>query len=562
VQCNVAGRHDWSSVLLVLAAHASVGIAASTSTPRPSVQQIEAIYADAVDDAGVITTIDSGLFDTYRGRDLDWWKQRYSRQRRELAEHAARISTRRLSPDDARALRIMRGSLASTLPENPLFAASTLPAPTGHCGETSRTDIGAAALRDDMYACFDSLGNHLLFEGKVVSRDSAITLLGQIEEPARRKALFLAFAPLWEAVNGKDEPGSPYRRMIRTAAADAAAHGSGIEAAGRDLGLMPAQIEEWLTRILETWREVTPDSPVEPWDYRYVAGEGDRELTAAISAASLLPVTKRYFHDLGADLDGLGIIYDLESRAGKAPVTYANYVTMGRVVNGHWRPTLARVSASYSDSGLYVLNMLTHESGHTVHYAAIRNRPAFMDIGDDLFCESFADVTSWNVYDPAWQQKYLGHSVTERGGLRSQYTMVTLEVAWSLFELRMLHNPDADPNLVWTEITSRYFHVVPHPEYSWWVQRGQLVTTPGFMANYGLGAVVTADIRQRIRSSIGPFNTGNDRWYPWVSRNLLRSGLQFDTSVILRKFLGRPVSLEPLLTDIRRIPATAPISPR
>jgi hypothetical protein len=74
--------------------------------------------------------------------------------------------------------------------------------------------------------------------------------------------------------------------------------------------------------------------------------------------------------------------------------------------------------------------------------------------------------------------------------------------------------------------------------------------------------VVTADIRQRIRSSIGPFNTGNDRWYPWVSRNLLRSGLQFDTSVILRKFLGRPVSLEPLLTDIRRIPATAPISPR
>jgi hypothetical protein len=278
-------------------------------------------------------------------------------------------------------------------------------------------------------------------------------------------------------------------------------------------------------------------------------------LAAASASASLLPVTKRYFHDLGADLDGLGIIYDLETRAGKAPVTYANFVTMGRAVNGKWRPTVARVSANYSDSGLYVLNMLTHESGHTIHYAAIHNRPAFMDIGDDLFCESFADVTSWNVYDPAWQKKYLGHAVSERAGLRSQYTMVTLEVAWSLFELRMLRNPQADPNLVWTEITSRYFHVIPHPEYSWWAQRGQLVTTPGFMANYGLGAVVTADIRHRISASIGPFNTGNPRWYAWVSRNLLRSGLQFDTSAVLQKFLGHPVSLEPLLSDIRRIPA-------
>lgn len=520
-------------------------------------QQIEALYADVVDDAGVVTTIDSGLLKTYQGKDLDWWTQRYGQQRRALVAKVTRVSAQALSPDDSRAVRIMRSSFESTLPEDPLLAASTLPAPTGHCSEASRTDISATALRDDMYACFDLLGNRLLFEGKLVSRDSAITLLSQIDESQRRKALFLAFSPLWEAINGKDEPDSPYRRMIKTAAAEAAVHGSGIDAAGRDLGLDSAQVEEWLERILETWRTVTPDTPVEPWDYRYLAGDADRSLAATITTASMLPVTKRYYHDLGADLDGLGVIYDLESRAGKAPVTYANFVTMGRTVNGKWRPTVARVSANYSDSGLYVLNMLTHESGHTIHYVAIHNRPAFMDIGDDLFCESFADVTSWNVYDSAWQQKYLGHAVSEQAGLRSQYTMVTLEVAWSLFELRMLRNPEADPNLVWTEITSRYLHVIPHPEYSWWAQRGQLVTTPGFMANYGLGAVVTADLRQHIRNSIGPFNTGNSRWYAWVSRNLLRSGLQFDTSDVLQKFLGRPVSLEPLLNDIRRIPTAA-----
>ena len=50
-------------------------------------------------------------------------------------------------------------------------------------------------------------------------------------------------------------------------------------------------------------------------------------------------------------------------------------------------------------------------------------------------------------------------------------------------------------------ITQRYLHVKPHPELAWWAVRVQLVDKPGYMVNYGLGAVITADIRQRIRSS-------------------------------------------------------------
>lgn len=106
--------------------------------------------------------------------------------------------------------------------------------------------------------------------------------------------------------------------------------------------------------------------------------------------------------------------------------------------------------------------------------------------------------------------------------------------------------PEADPNAVWTEITSRYMHIVPHPEISWWAQRVQLVTKPGFMLNYGLGAVVTADIRAHIRESLGRFDSGNPQWYAWVRAHLLRSGLQFESSQVLRKFFGRRVSLEPL----------------
>ena len=128
-----------------------------------------------------------------------------------------------------------------------------------------------------------------------------------------------------------------------------------------------------------------------------------------------------------------------------------------------------------------------------------------------------------------------------------------LDVAWALFEIRMLHNPAADPSAVWTEITSRYLHVVPHPEYSWWAVRVQLMDSPGYMVNYGLGAVITADIRQRIRQSLGPFETGDPRWYSWISQRLLRVGGEFETAALLRQFLGRAVSPQALIDDMRRL---------
>lgn len=538
------------SVLTCLALKES---AAQRSAMVP-VTRLEETYADAVDAVGVLTTLDSGLFNTYQGKDRAAWEQRYREKRKQVVDGLGTLSSKGMSATDSHVVALMRASLQANLTENPYASTSSLPSSDGKCKDASRKELDSAALRAALYACFDELGNKIAFENRFVTRDSAIALLSRTEDPQSRKALFLAFAPLWEAINGHDEVDSPYRRRIRFAAAEAAAHGSRIDDAARAIGQQSAEVERWLEEILDTWRQTLPDRPVEPWDYRFSGGEADRALATAMPLSSLLPINDRYYRDLGADLKDLGVLYDIEPRPGKAPVTYASYVTMGRLINGAWRPTIARVSASYTESGLYLLNMLVHEDGHAVHYCAIHNRPAFMDIGpDDVFTEAFADVTSWNVYDPAWQHKYLGREVSESAGLRSQYTMVTLEVAWALFEARMLRKPDADPNAVWTDITSYYLHIVPHPELSWWAQRVQLVTEPGYMINYGLGSVITADLRQHIRESIGQFNTGNPRWYRWIAEHLLRFGMERETSELLRNFLGRPVSPEALLDDIRRL---------
>jgi oligoendopeptidase F len=250
------------------------------------------------------------------------------------------------------------------------------------------------------------------------------------------------------------------------------------------------------------------------------------------------------------------VLYDILPRTGKSSVAYTDFLTYGRFVHGSWQKTIARVSASYAEGGLSSVNELVHEDGHAVHISAIRNRAAFVDWPDDFFTEAFADVSSWSVYEPAWQQKYLGAAAPVDVSLRALYGNVMLDVAWSLFELRMLRDPASDPNLVWTDITHKYLHIVPHPEYSWWALRVQLADLPGYMVNYGLGAVLTAELRQKLNKEIGSFNTGNKRWYPFLSEHLLRYGLERPVPELLREFFGRPLSVQALLDQIRRLKST------
>ena len=83
-----------------------------------------------------------------------------------------------------------------------------------------------------------------------------------------------------------------------------------------------------------------------------------------------------------------------------------------------------------------------------------------------------------------------------------------LDVCWALFEIELHRRPDRRPNDVWTEITADGLGIEPHPEWSWWAIRGQLIDCPGYMANYALSAIVAAAVRARIREVRGPWWDG------------------------------------------------------
>ena len=530
---------------------ASAYSAPAEQPPPAQLSRLESAYADFNDAAGAVGLIDSDparyAARGYAGTSRERWVQLYRTRRSQLLRGLKQIKERDLSDSDRRAVSLMREALGDSTPTPASLA------PSGHCADTQRRDLPLRAQQQALYACFVELGNRLPFEGATVTRVDAFGLLGSLSDSERRKALFLAFEPLWHALNGNDEPDSPYRRMIRQAAQRTHGAPSPPVLAERTIDVSPGEPELWLERILDAWREVSGDAVLEPWDYRFQAQSGVRSLDELIPAHDLQPLNQRYYLDLGLDLAGMRVIYDLEPRPGKAPLAYTDFVIRGRQRDGAWQPSIVRVSANYSHGSLSALNELVHENGHVAHMLALRTRPAFMDLGDALFYEALANVPSWSVYEPAWQQKYLGRSASEHDSLRALYAGVILDVAWALFDIRMLRDPATDPNRLWTEITQRYLHIRPHPELSWWAVRVQLVDVPGYMVNYGLGSVITADLRQRIAEQLGPFESGDGRWFAWLSQRLLASGEEHPTPELLREFLGRRVSPEALLGQLRRL---------
>lgn len=523
---------------------------AHDATPAQPLAQAEAHFLDFLDADSAVDIINSGLVTEYEGRDRTAWEAERRAQYDRLTAALKTLDEAALSPADTAALAAIRTTLADHA--NPSAATANDPA-APKCADASRTDLDYARLRAALVGCFRELGNNLAFEGRVIDRGTALQLLHQIEEPERRMLLFDAFNPLWEALNAGNRPDSPWRRMIRMAAEEAAKEGSQIDAAAKAIGVTTADVEGWLVQILEAWRDANPKRMVEPWDYRYRIGKANRALAKALTADQLLPINKRFYADLGADLDALNVLFDLAERKDKSPLAYSDFLKRGRATETGWQRPRARIVGRYPLGGLFSINELVHENGHAVHVSAIHSRPAFMDWPDTIFTEAFADVPSWSVYEKAWQQKYLGTTASQKESLRLLHGLTALDVAWSLFELRMLRDPAQDPNRLWTEITGEYLRILPHPEIPWWAMRVQLASRPGYMVNYGLGAVLTAEIRHKTAEAIGPFDTGNADWYGWLSERLLKHGSERDTRSLMQDFLGRPLSPAAVLAEIRRI---------
>jgi hypothetical protein len=520
---------------------------------RATLAAAESAYAALRDLRDHIDVTQSAGGRAAAGASLAALMLRHDSLRERVAGRLAALDSTALTGEDARALGVMRRALANDL--GPLSATGLPDADSAPRRPDCAYDAGAIAalpngldwLRLRLYACYGWAQSHVVLGADTLDRLSILGMLARTDDPARRRELFLSLQPVWRSINAAGAPASPYRRLIALEA-KARQGGESPEAEqARGAGVPPDSLERWLLAILQTWRDATADSLVEPWDWYYETGRTSRALSPRIPRQRLAPLNAAVYRALGADLQALRVRYDLESREGKTPVAFTTF-------GGRYPSIQPWVFATYRAGGLDNLNELLHETGHAVHLAAIRTRPAFLDWPDsDPFSEALGDFIALDVYEPAWQQRWLGDSVPLADAIRGRYGGIVLDVAWALFERRMLREPGADPNEVWTHLTRDYLRIRPHSELSWWAMRGQLVDAPGYMMNYAAGAILIAAIRARTRELHGPFVTGDSTWYGWLAPRLYRFGLERPSREVIEAFLGGPVTPAALLEDMRRM---------
>lgn len=515
------------------------------STP---IDDLEAAYLAARDAFGHL------LVERTRGHEVAALETTYAGRRRDVDRLLVGI---RPAPDEEALVRAIRGTLSWFDEYEAIDDGGTATADAaGTAGpETEPAEI--AALRRATMTAYGEAGDAIRVGDEVLHRLAAFDRLAIEPDEGRRRQVFEAMAPVWQAVDGDGGPDSPYRRLLRSSAARWAREGSPIERNAAAVGMDPATLVASLEALLGAWREVVGPGTVEPWSHRHRTGSLARRLADAVPLDRLQEINDAHLASLGAAPAGLGIRYDIVPRPGRPIAPFAFTIAdrvPRRLADGTWQPTAPWVFATYTTGGLGNLNELLHESGHAIHYAAIRERPAFFEplVDDGGFVEGIGELVGWDADEPAFLARHLGAEAGLRESRLGRYGPLMLDVCWTLFEIELHRHPDRVPNEVWSEITERGLGIAPHPEWSWWAVRAQLIDAPGYLANYVLAGLVAAALRARIRAIRGDWlaGDGDPGWYGFVSERLLRFGAGRPAGRVLTDLLDGPLTAEPLLADL------------
>ena len=195
----------------------AVGCGGPSAAPEPAPATLaaaESLYLDTRDLRDRIDVLDaSGAGTAPDGTPRPLLVRRYDSLRARLSARMAAVDSTTLAGGDARALGVMRRTLARDLGAAPAPDTTSSATPPD-CGYDPASSTDADSLRARIYACYGWAQAHIPVDGDTVDRLTLLGGIGRSEDPERRRHGFLALAPVWRSMNGDNGPASPYRRLI------------------------------------------------------------------------------------------------------------------------------------------------------------------------------------------------------------------------------------------------------------------------------------------------------------------------------------------------------------
>ena len=295
-------------------------------------------------------------------------------------------------------LETLRGSASIESAETSEAASDAAPVPVG-CGEdpgaVATGDSALARLSAAIYACYGAAARRVVTPTDTADRLTVLGRLGSEPSSEAREALFMSLQPIWKSVTGDGSPRSPYRTMLQLSAAEWRKDGSPVASAARSLGLDPANVDSTLVRILRAWRDHTPATVVEPWDWFYQKGAASRAL-AAINLAALREPQRRFTRTTARTSRPWASAST--SRRARERLPSPSRSLARRPGFGVGASAKRGLGLRHVPRGARQSGRAAARDGHAIHISGVHTRPAFADWPDnDPFTEALGDLLAMDA---------------------------------------------------------------------------------------------------------------------------------------------------------------------
>jgi peptidyl-dipeptidase A len=297
---------------------------------------------------------------------------------------------------------------------------------------------------------------------------------------------------------------------------------------------------------------ISASDPLYPWHYtdRFFQEPPppDRDpLDDLVGSLDVVDVARRYFRDLGHDVDGVLARSDLYPRERKHEHAFAVAIVRGEDI---------RISCNIEPTERWFGTTL-HELGHAVYDIELDPGLPWLlrEQSHLLTTEAIALLHGAIIRDPVFLERYAGaspelardpaHATIRRRGLLvfAQWVQVMVR-----FERALYADPDADLATIWWDIAERHQLLTrpPGPRPHDWASKVHLCVAPVYYHNYLLGELTVAQLGELLGRETGSASPAvhPELAGPILTTRYMRPGASLRWDALTERATGAPLSAD------------------
>ncbi|CAA9537926.1 MAG: hypothetical protein AVDCRST_MAG79-1560, partial [uncultured Thermoleophilia bacterium] len=303
---------------------------------------------------------------------------------------------------------------------------------------------------------------------------------------------------------------------------------------------------------------LSSDEPVQAWHLVDPFGQeppspADDPLRDVEPTIDIEGVARRYFADLGHDVDGVLRRSDLHPREGKDQ--HAFQITTDRRDD-------VRILCNVAPT-LHWLDTMLHELGHAVYDLSLdRDLPWLLRTPAHIFAtEAIAMLHGGRHRDPVFLERYAGvapdvahHPTNALVRRRGLHVFVPWVQVMTRFERALYADPDADLGAIWWELVERHQRIPrpPGDRTHDWATKLHLALAPVYYHNYLLGEITAAQLEWALERETGSSSpaANPEAAGQLLEERFLRPGRSVRWDALVERATGAPLTPDHLVSTL------------